>query len=156
MFNFTHSIWGTFVDTISYIHLHQIPFALSAIPPSLPPSLLSLSLPHSRPPSLHPSSLTHARTNSRTHTTVYGKFYKGKLIVETDDMQWTYDVIGEHPHYDPPQVSRKVCINDFMCVSMKLSVCARTRKVGDRQNRMRQFVCVSLSHLYFAIPKPAP
>ena len=89
----------------------------SSLPPSLLPSLLCPSVTHSRPPFLRPSSLTHARTNSRTHTTVYGKFYQGKLIVETDDMQWTYDVIGEHPHYDPPQVSRKVCMNDF-----KLSV----------------------------------
>jgi hypothetical protein len=32
----------------------------------------------------------------------YGKLFKGKLIVETDQMQWTYEVIGDHPKYQAP------------------------------------------------------
>ena len=40
--------------------------------------------------------------------TVYGKFYQGKLIIETDEMQWTYEVCGDHPRYDPPQALGKV------------------------------------------------
>jgi len=36
----------------------------------------------------------------------YGKFYKGKLVVETDEMQWTYEVHGEHPKYQVPKNSK--------------------------------------------------
>ena len=33
----------------------------------------------------------------------YGKLYKGKLVVETDEMQWTYQVHGDHPKYQVPR-----------------------------------------------------
>ena len=39
---------------------------------------------------------------------VYGKFYQGKLIVETEEMQWTYEVHGNLPRYDPPRAAGKV------------------------------------------------
>jgi hypothetical protein len=39
----------------------------------------------------------------------YGRIYTGKLVVETDEMQWTYAVVGDQPRYDPPSdVSTKV------------------------------------------------
>ncbi|KAK3096977.1 hypothetical protein FSP39_005325 [Pinctada imbricata] len=34
---------------------------------------------------------------------VYGKLYKAKLIVQTPDMQWSYDVRGVLPEYSPPR-----------------------------------------------------
>jgi len=33
----------------------------------------------------------------------YGKMYTGKLIVETDEMQWTYSVEGDQPKYEAPK-----------------------------------------------------
>jgi hypothetical protein len=33
----------------------------------------------------------------------YGKIYKGKLIVETEEMQWTYQVNGQFPKYKAPK-----------------------------------------------------
>ncbi|XP_070567350.1 cilia- and flagella-associated protein 47-like [Ptychodera flava] len=33
---------------------------------------------------------------------IYGKTYIGKLVVQTADMQWTYDVQGITPSYTPP------------------------------------------------------
>jgi len=32
----------------------------------------------------------------------YGKKLVGRLVILTDEMQWTYEVRGLHPHYDPP------------------------------------------------------
>ncbi|XP_070190234.1 cilia and flagella-associated protein 47-like isoform X3 [Littorina saxatilis] len=34
---------------------------------------------------------------------VYGRIYKGKLIIQSPDMQWSYDVRGVIPEYSPPQ-----------------------------------------------------
>lgn len=34
--------------------------------------------------------------------TVYGKPLVAKLIVQTEDMQWTYEIKGTHPKYQPP------------------------------------------------------
>ena len=39
---------------------------------------------------------------------IYGKFYQGKIIVETEEMQWTYEVHGNLPRYEPPRGSGKV------------------------------------------------
>jgi len=39
----------------------------------------------------------------------YGKAFVGKLVVETDEMQWIYEVIGEHPKYAVnPEITSKV------------------------------------------------
>jgi len=32
----------------------------------------------------------------------YGKPVKGTLVVLTDEMQWSYEVRGQHPRYDAP------------------------------------------------------
>jgi hypothetical protein len=43
------------------------------------------------------------------HPKTYGKPFVGRLVVETEEMQWTYEVIGEHPKYTgPPEVTTKV------------------------------------------------
>ena len=39
---------------------------------------------------------------------MYGKIYVGKLIIETEDMQWTYEVRGDNPKYEQPSGSVKV------------------------------------------------
>lgn len=31
--------------------------------------------------------------------TEYGKQKIGKLVIQTDEMQWTYEIKGSHPHY---------------------------------------------------------
>jgi hypothetical protein len=36
----------------------------------------------------------------------YGKSYKGKLVVETNEMQWTYEVHGQQPKYQAPKNPR--------------------------------------------------
>ena len=36
----------------------------------------------------------------------YGKEYVGLLIVEADDIQWTYEVHGTYPPYKPPDKSQ--------------------------------------------------
>jgi len=33
----------------------------------------------------------------------YGKLYKGRLVVETSEMQWQYEVHGDHPKYQVPR-----------------------------------------------------
>jgi hypothetical protein len=33
----------------------------------------------------------------------YGKILVGRLIIQTEDMQWTYEVRGTHPHFVAPQ-----------------------------------------------------
>lgn len=39
---------------------------------------------------------------------VYGKLYQAKLIVETEEMQWSYQVLAHLPRYDPPHAAGKV------------------------------------------------
>ena len=36
----------------------------------------------------------------------YGKLYKGRLVVETSEMQWQYEVHGDHPKYQVPRHSK--------------------------------------------------
>jgi len=38
----------------------------------------------------------------------YGKMVVGRLVVQTDDMQWMYDLKGTRPKYDPPKGTSKV------------------------------------------------
>lgn len=35
----------------------------------------------------------------------YGKMLVGKLVIETADVQWTYELRGSHPRYSAPQVN---------------------------------------------------
>lgn len=35
----------------------------------------------------------------------YGAPKVGKLVIQTEDMRWTYLVRGSHPHYQPPEVT---------------------------------------------------
>ena len=36
--------------------------------------------------------------------TEYGKAKVGKLVIQTDEMQWTYEIKGSHPQYKIPDV----------------------------------------------------
>ena len=38
----------------------------------------------------------------------YGKPQVGKLVIETEDMRWSYDVRGTHPEYSAPMVPARV------------------------------------------------
>ena len=38
----------------------------------------------------------------------YGKMLVGKLVVQTDEMQWTYEIRGVHPEYHAPEATAKV------------------------------------------------
>ena len=38
----------------------------------------------------------------------YGKTIHGTLVIQTDEMQWTYLVKGNHPQYKAPQVTTKI------------------------------------------------
>jgi len=38
----------------------------------------------------------------------YGKTLVGKLIIETEDMRWSYEVRGTHPHYAAPAVRSRI------------------------------------------------
>ena len=40
--------------------------------------------------------------------TEYGKTLVGKLVIHTDDMQWTYLIRGTHPKYQAPTVNAVV------------------------------------------------
>lgn len=42
---------------------------------------------------------------------IYGKTHMAKLVVQTSDMQWTYDVIGTTADYSPPNVRSKIVSN---------------------------------------------
>jgi hypothetical protein len=34
----------------------------------------------------------------------YGKAKIGRLVIQTEEMQWTYEIRGSHPHYKIPTV----------------------------------------------------
>ena len=36
--------------------------------------------------------------------TEYGKAKVGRLVIQTEEMQWTYEIRGSHPHYKIPEV----------------------------------------------------
>jgi hypothetical protein len=36
--------------------------------------------------------------------TEYGKAKTGRLVIQTEEMQWTYEIRGSHPHYQIPKV----------------------------------------------------
>jgi hypothetical protein len=36
--------------------------------------------------------------------TEYGKAKIGRLVIQTEEMQWTYEIRGSHPHYKIPEV----------------------------------------------------
>lgn len=36
--------------------------------------------------------------------TEYGKAKVGKLVIQTEEMQWTYEIRGSHPQYKIPEV----------------------------------------------------
>jgi len=38
----------------------------------------------------------------------YGKPRVGKLVIETEDMRWTYEVRGTHPEFRAPSVAARV------------------------------------------------
>ncbi|XP_048577373.1 cilia- and flagella-associated protein 47-like isoform X2 [Nematostella vectensis] len=40
--------------------------------------------------------------------TLYGKTHKAKLVVQTSDMQWTYDIFGTTPSHTPPTGQSKI------------------------------------------------
>lgn len=52
---------------------------------------------------LQPQSMEGTLFTISFNPYVYGKLYKGKLIVQCPDMQWSYDVHGVLPEYAPPQ-----------------------------------------------------
>ena len=35
--------------------------------------------------------------------TEYGKAKVGKVVIQTEEMQWTYEIKGSHPHYRVPE-----------------------------------------------------
>jgi hypothetical protein len=37
--------------------------------------------------------------------TEYGKAKIGKMVIQTEEMQWTYEIRGSHPHYKIPEVA---------------------------------------------------
>jgi hypothetical protein len=37
--------------------------------------------------------------------TVYGKPKIGTLVIQTEEMQWTYEIRGSHPHYKIPEAA---------------------------------------------------
>jgi hypothetical protein len=38
----------------------------------------------------------------------YGKTLVGKLVIETADMRWCYEVRGQHPHYERPSAKARI------------------------------------------------
>ncbi|KAM7428352.1 hypothetical protein ABFA07_020665 [Porites harrisoni] len=39
---------------------------------------------------------------------IYGKTHRAKLVIQTSDMQWTYDVLGTTADYNPPNVQARI------------------------------------------------
>lgn len=56
---------------------------------------------------------------------IYGKTHKAKLVVQTPDMQWTYDVIGTTSDYNPPNARSKI---------LSLSANSPRRSVKQKKN----------------------
>eukprot|EP01029_Cantina_marsupialis_P004925 TRINITY_DN15231_c0_g1_i2.p1 TRINITY_DN15231_c0_g1~~TRINITY_DN15231_c0_g1_i2.p1 ORF type:complete len:1190 (+),score=361.37 TRINITY_DN15231_c0_g1_i2:125-3694(+) len=73
--------------------------------------------------------------------TEYGKTLIGKLIIETEDMRWTYEVQGKHPQYLPPQSRSKIDtqLKKTTVSQMKQSRSRMGNALRDNINRIRQF-----------------
>mmetsp|Transcript_28943 Transcript_28943/g.66987 ORF Transcript_28943/g.66987 Transcript_28943/m.66987 type:complete len:2816 (+) Transcript_28943:96-8543(+) len=61
----------------------------------------------------------------------YGKNYVGKLVIETEEMQWTYEVRGVHPQYQPPKAKEAK-------VSSKISAEVEQSMVHQKRNFMKE------------------
>ncbi|XP_076799523.1 cilia- and flagella-associated protein 47-like isoform X2 [Clavelina lepadiformis] len=57
---------------------------------------------------LQPQGTSGTRLSVTFTPNMYGRFYKARLIVQTLDMQWTYDVKGVTPEYRVPNVSSTI------------------------------------------------
>ena len=66
----------------------------------------------------------------------YGKRLVGRLVVQTEEMQWTYDVQGTHPDYQRPDPTSKVTskLDDKTMIAMATAA----EKKRNPKNMMRE------------------
>nr|XP_039264663.1 cilia- and flagella-associated protein 47-like isoform X2 [Styela clava] len=65
---------------------------------------------------------------------MYGKSYRARLLVQTLDMQWTYDVRGVTPEYKVPQAPSVVLSTLTQAASIRRTVAQRPRVNYVRKN----------------------
>jgi hypothetical protein len=64
----------------------------------------------------------------------YGKTLIGRLVIQTEDMQWTYEVRGTHPHFVAPQAVSHIDDRLPRELEAKLSMGKKTTTNYMRQN----------------------
>lgn len=65
--------------------------------------------------------------------TVYGKPKIGTLVIQTEEMQWTYEIRGSHPHYKIPEATGGR-LNNRLSVGQKQNL---KQRGSEKKNFMR-------------------
>lgn len=66
--------------------------------------------------------------------TEYGKAKIGRLVIQTEEMQWTYEIRGSHPHYKIPEVGGGRIQNKL---SKEITEAIKIKQ-GEKKNFMRE------------------
>jgi len=69
------------------------------------------------------------------HPRTYGKLVKGILIIETEEIEYNFEIIGKMPEYVPPVISKSALINTSMPESARAF--NRTHR-GKKRNIIRE------------------
>ena len=64
---------------------------------------------------------------------MYGKPKIGTLIIQTEEMQWTYEIRGSHPHYKIPE-AKGGRLQNQMTREQRVTA---MKKQGEKKNFMR-------------------
>ena len=72
----------------------------------------------------------------------YGKQKIGRLVIQTEEMQWTYEIRGSHPQYKIPQVEGGRLNN-------KLS---KAQSIAIKQKEQKNFMRANLQATKYATP----
>jgi len=73
--------------------------------------------------------------------TEYGKTVTGKLIIQTEDVFWSYLVKGTHPKYAPPTVD-KALVNTRLSKDMQLQL-SQSRSQAKNKNFIRKNIAMA-------------
>ena len=66
--------------------------------------------------------------------TEYGKAKVGKLVIQTEEMQWTYEIRGSHPQYKIPEPGGGRIQNKLS----KELIGALKQKHGEKKNFLKE------------------
>ena len=79
--------------------------------------------------------------------TEYGKAMLGKLIIQTEDMQWSYEIRGSHPQYKIPEVKGGRFVNNRLSKEI-------LKVLKERHETKKNFLKENLKTAKFSPSKP--